>query len=136
MTALHMLRSTISDDPRSHHYPRNRSVRFVFGIAAASHNTRFQAARYGLTWADLHRLIAQLWLAPSNYSITSSARSRIDGGIANFSGLAPEALHATCKAKLRRIIKNRDMLQMDPPSAFNSDLIAEHGQKKLGHYRR
>jgi hypothetical protein len=25
----------------------------VFGIAAASRNTRFQAARYGLTWAGL-----------------------------------------------------------------------------------
>src|SRR5271169_1229061 len=28
-------------------------VRFVFGIAAASRNTRFQAARYDLTWAGL-----------------------------------------------------------------------------------
>ena len=35
------------------HTPRNRCVRFVFGIAAASRNTRFQAARYGLTWAGL-----------------------------------------------------------------------------------
>jgi hypothetical protein len=26
------------------HTPRNRCVRFVFGIAAASRNTRFQAA--------------------------------------------------------------------------------------------
>jgi hypothetical protein len=25
----------------------------VFGVAAASRNTRFQAARYGLTWAGL-----------------------------------------------------------------------------------
>jgi hypothetical protein len=33
-------------------------VRFVFGVAAASHNTRFQAARYGLTGPDVHRLIA------------------------------------------------------------------------------
>jgi hypothetical protein len=30
----------------------------VFGIAAASRNTRFQAARYGLTGPDFHRLIA------------------------------------------------------------------------------
>ena len=30
------------------HTPCNRCVRFVFGIAAASRNTRFQAARYGL----------------------------------------------------------------------------------------
>ena len=35
MTALHMLRSTIS----------NRCVRFVFGVTAASRNTRFQATR-------------------------------------------------------------------------------------------
>jgi hypothetical protein len=26
------------------HTPRNRCVRFVFGVAAASRNTRFQAA--------------------------------------------------------------------------------------------
>jgi hypothetical protein len=31
--------------------PRNRCVRFVFGVTAASRNTRFQAARYDLTWA-------------------------------------------------------------------------------------
>jgi hypothetical protein len=30
------------------HTPRNRCVRFVFGVAAASRNTRFQATRYGL----------------------------------------------------------------------------------------
>jgi hypothetical protein len=35
------------------HTPRNCCVRFVFGVAAASRNTRFQAARYGLTWAGL-----------------------------------------------------------------------------------
>jgi hypothetical protein len=35
------------------HTPRNRCVRFVFGVAAASRNTRFQVARYGLTWAGL-----------------------------------------------------------------------------------
>jgi hypothetical protein len=45
--------------PRFHHFvaqshtPRISSVRFVFGVAAASRNTRFQAARYGLTWAGL-----------------------------------------------------------------------------------
>jgi hypothetical protein len=27
--------------------------RFVFGVTAASRNTRFQAARYGLTWVGL-----------------------------------------------------------------------------------
>ena len=40
------------------HTPCNSCVRFVFGIAAASCNTRFQAAHYGFTWPDLHRLIA------------------------------------------------------------------------------
>ncbi len=35
------------------HTPRNRCVRFVFGVTAASRNTRFQAARYGLTWVGL-----------------------------------------------------------------------------------
>jgi hypothetical protein len=35
------------------HTPRNRCVRFVFGVAAASRNTRFQAASYGLTWVGL-----------------------------------------------------------------------------------
>jgi hypothetical protein len=36
-----------------HEPPRNSCVRFVFGVAAASRNTRFQAARYGPTWAGL-----------------------------------------------------------------------------------
>ena len=36
------------------HTPRNRCVRFVFGIAAASRNTRFQAARSTLPESDLH----------------------------------------------------------------------------------
>src|SRR5947209_9998205 len=40
------------------HTPRNRCVRFVFGIAAASRNTRFQAACWALPGPDLHRLIA------------------------------------------------------------------------------
>src|SRR5262249_4466995 len=35
------------------HTPRTRCVRIVFGVAAASRNTRFQAARYGLTWVGL-----------------------------------------------------------------------------------
>ena len=49
--ASHMLRSTMKTVslPRVHHFvahshtPRNRCVRFVFGVAAASRNTRFQA---------------------------------------------------------------------------------------------
>ena len=35
------------------HTPRISCVRFVFGVTAASRNTRFQAARYGFTWAGL-----------------------------------------------------------------------------------
>jgi len=35
------------------HTPRTGCVRFVCGVAAASRNTRFQAARYGFTWAGL-----------------------------------------------------------------------------------
>src|SRR5262249_23263053 len=35
------------------HTPRTRCVRFVFGVAAASRNTRFQATRYGLTCVGL-----------------------------------------------------------------------------------
>jgi len=61
ITALLMLRSTFQTVSApairafrgSIHTPRKRCVRFVFGITAASRNTRFQAARYGLTWAGL-----------------------------------------------------------------------------------
>ncbi len=50
-------------------------------------NTRFQAARYGLTWAGLAPAGSrQLWLAP--YSITSSARSGNPGGMLNPSAFA------------------------------------------------
>ena len=38
------------------HTPLNRCVRFVFGVAAASRNTRFQAACEALPAPDLHRL--------------------------------------------------------------------------------
>jgi hypothetical protein len=52
VATLHMLRSAISDSLRSRDFiiswlnrtPRNRCVRFVFGVVAASRNTRFQAA--------------------------------------------------------------------------------------------
>src|ERR1700730_2960467 len=47
------------------HTPRNRCVRFVFGITAVSRNTRFQAACWALPGPDLHRLIAPASLAPS-----------------------------------------------------------------------
>jgi hypothetical protein len=50
---------TVSALPRVHHFvahshtPRNRWVRFVFGVTAASRNTRFQGGSLGLTWARL-----------------------------------------------------------------------------------
>ncbi len=50
------------------HTPRNRCVRFVFGVTAASRNTRFQAARYDLTWAGLAPAdrASFCWRLPSN----------------------------------------------------------------------
>ena len=71
-TALHILRSTPTtvSAPTAYpfrgsiHTPRDRCVRFVFGIIGASRNTRVQAARYALPGRDLHRLIAPAWLAP------------------------------------------------------------------------
>ncbi len=62
IAALHMLPSTDYDGLRpcdiehfvaQSHTPRNRCVRFVAGVAAGSRNTRYQAARYGLTRAGL-----------------------------------------------------------------------------------
>src|SRR5258707_8478389 len=61
IAALLILRSTMKTVslPRVDHFvahshtPRTRCVRFVFGVTAASRNTRLQAARYGLTWAGL-----------------------------------------------------------------------------------
>ena len=41
-------------DPRLLPSARHDGIgRFVFGVAAVSRNTRFQAARYDLTWAGL-----------------------------------------------------------------------------------
>ena len=56
------------------HTPRNRYVRFVFGVAAASRNTRFQAARYGLTWAGLAPADRASFAGAFLLKITSSAR--------------------------------------------------------------
>src|SRR3984893_789345 len=47
------------------HTPRNRCVRFVFGITAASRNTSFQAACWALPGPDLHRPIAPASLSPA-----------------------------------------------------------------------
>ena len=69
------------------HTPRNRCVRFVFGITAASRNTRFQAARYGLTWAGLAPADRASFAGAFPCSITlrrpavsGSATSGIDAG--------------------------------------------------------
>ena len=62
------------------HTPRNRCVRFVFGVAAASRNTRFQAARYGLTWAGLAPADRISFAGAFPHSITSSARASSIGG--------------------------------------------------------
>jgi hypothetical protein len=45
----------------------------VFGVTAASRNTRFQAARYALTWAGLAPADRASFAGAFNYSITSSA---------------------------------------------------------------
>jgi hypothetical protein len=42
----------------------------VFGVTAASRNTRFQAACWALPGPDLHRLITPACLAPSLMVIT------------------------------------------------------------------
>jgi hypothetical protein len=70
------------------HTPRNRCVRFVFGVAAASRNTRFQAARYGLTWAGLAPADRISFAGAFLHSITSSARASSVGGMSMPSALA------------------------------------------------
>jgi len=74
MAALFMLRSimktisapAISPFRGSIHTPRNSCVRFVFGIAAASRNTRLRVACWALPGPDSHRLIAPAdWHLPS-----------------------------------------------------------------------
>jgi hypothetical protein len=69
------------------HTPRNRCVRFVFGVAAASRNTRFQAARYGLTWAGLAPADRISFAGAFPHSITSSARASSVGGTSRPSAL-------------------------------------------------
>jgi hypothetical protein len=70
------------------HTPRNRCVRFVFGVAAASRNTRFQAARYGLTWAGLAPADRISFAGAFLHSITSSARASKVGATLRSSILA------------------------------------------------
>jgi hypothetical protein len=49
-------------------------VRLVFGVTAASRNTRFQATCQALLGPHLHRLIAPALLGAFHHSITSSVR--------------------------------------------------------------
>ena len=70
------------------HTPRNRCVRFVFGITAASRNTRFQVARYGLTWAGLAPADRASFAGAYPHSITSSARASSIGGTVRPSAFA------------------------------------------------
>jgi hypothetical protein len=86
IAASHMLRSTMKTVPlpRFHHFvaqshtPRNSCVRFVFGFAAASRNTRFQAARHGLTWAGLapSDRASFAWRLPSLDRLVGTAKER------------------------------------------------------------
>src|SRR5260370_24938856 len=85
---------TLAEEKGVHHFvahshtPHNRCVRFVFGVAAASRNTRFQAARYGLTWAGLAPADRPSFAGAFPYSITSSTRRRNDSVILRPSALA------------------------------------------------
>ena len=96
MTALHMLRSTISTVSA----PANSSFR-----GSITHPTQplctLRVRRYrrltqhslpggslGLTWAGLHRLIAPALPGAYGYSITSSARAERPGGTSSPSTLA------------------------------------------------
>ena len=69
------------------HTPRNSCVRFVFGIAAASRNTRLQAARCDLTWAGLAPADRASFAGAFPHSITSSARASSVGGTVEAEGL-------------------------------------------------
>ena len=57
------------------HTPRNRCVRFVFGVTAASRNTRFQATCWTLPGPDLHRLIAPALLGAFLHNDRPSVRA-------------------------------------------------------------
>ena len=85
IAASHMLRSTMKTVPlqRFHHFvaqshtPRNSCVRFVFGVATASRNTRFQAARYG-PWVGLAPAdrASFAWRLPSLDHLVGTAKER------------------------------------------------------------
>ena len=104
------------------HTPRTRCVRFVFGIAAASRNTRFQAACWALPGPDFHRRIAPAdWRLLSfdhlvgasehgrrNFEAQSLRRFEVDnqiefGGLLdrNIAGLLPRKILSTNSAVRR-----------------------------------
>jgi hypothetical protein len=62
--------------------------RFVFGVAAASRNTRFRPPATTLPGSDLHRLIAPALPGAFTHSITSSARASSVVGTSRPSALA------------------------------------------------
>jgi hypothetical protein len=86
------------------HTLRNRCVCFVFGVAAASRNTRFQAACWALPGPDLHRL-DRTSFAWRTHSITSSAMASRVGGIVRPSTLA--VLRLTTNSNLVGCITGR-----------------------------
>jgi hypothetical protein len=53
----------------------------VFGITAASRNTRFQAARYGLTWALIAFEIIDEFRFPSNIRPVDGTSTGLRGGV-------------------------------------------------------
>ena len=72
------------------HTPRNRCVRFVFGVTAASRNTRFQAVRYDLTWAGLAPAdrASLAWRLPSfDHLVDAGKQRRRDGEAVNLIAL-------------------------------------------------
>jgi len=54
----------------------------VFGVAAASRNTRFQAARYGLTWVGLAPTdrASFAWRLPSLDHLVGELQERLRDG--------------------------------------------------------
>jgi hypothetical protein len=83
-------------------------VRFVFGVAAASRNTRFQAARYDLTWAGLApadrasfcwRLLSfdhLVLAAVKNHTFFGDGRAK--GGLGEMPSAAVSPIGEKCKA--------------------------------------
>jgi hypothetical protein len=64
----------------------------VCGVAAASRNTHFQAARYGFTWAGLAPADRASFAWRLTHSITSSARPSSMGGTSEGKRLSGQAV--------------------------------------------